>query len=65
MNAATTSRLYTGIPAIRKDGSIHASRLSNIGGAVTEQEAQEIEKEPAAQSASGADSKKTKVFEGL
>ena len=62
MNAVTASRQYTGIPSIRRNDSIHISRLSSIGRAVTEQEAQEIEKEPTAQSTSGAISKKSLRF---
>ena len=62
MNAVTTSHSYTGIPSIHKNYSIHTSKLSSIGRPVTEQEAQEIEKEPTAESASVANSKMTLRF---
>ena len=62
VNAVTASRLHTGIPAIRKDNIIHPARLSDIGRAVTEQEAMEIEKEHTTQSASGAEQKRSISF---
>ena len=62
VNAVTASRLHTGIPSIRKDNTIHSARLSDIGRAVTEQEAMEIEKEHTTQSASGAEQKRSVSF---
>ena len=41
VNAITTSHVHTEVPAILKD-TIHPARLSNIGSAVTEQEAIKI-----------------------
>ena len=58
----TASRLHTGIPSIHKDNTIHSARLSDIGRAVTEQEAMEIEKEHTTQSASGAEQKRSISF---
>ena len=62
VNAVTASRLHTGIPSIRKDNTIHSTRLSDIGRAVTEQEAMEIEKEHTTQSTSGAEQKRLVSF---
>ena len=62
VNAVTASRLHTRIPAIRKDNINHPARLSDIGRAVTEQEAMEIEKEHTTQSASGAEQKRSVSF---
>ena len=61
MNAITTSRVHTGIPAILKD-TIHPARLFNIGHAVREQEAIEISKEQDSQSNSGAEQKRSVSF---
>ena len=58
VNAVTASRLHTGIPRIRKDNTIHSARLSDIGHAVTEQEAMEIEKGLTNQSAFGTEQKR-------
>ena len=62
VNAVTASRLHTGIPSMRKDNTIHSARLSDIGHAVTEQEAMEIEKEHTNQSTSGAEQKRSVSF---
>ena len=61
-NAVTALCSYTRIPAICKNNTIHPSRLSNIGHAVTEQEAMEIEKEHTTQSTSGAEQKRSMSF---
>ena len=61
MNAITASCVHTGIPAILKD-TIHPARLSNIGRAVTEQEATKISKEQNSQSNSGAEQKRSVSF---
>ena len=62
VNAVTASRLHTGIPSIRKDNTIHSARLSDIGRAITEQEAMEIEKGLTNQSSSGTEQKRSVSF---
>ena len=61
VNTITASCVHTGIPAIRKD-TIYPARLSNIGCAVTEQEATEIGEEHSSQSGSGAEQKRSISF---
>ena len=61
VNAVTASCVHTAIPAIHKD-TIHPARLSNIGRAVTEQEATEISSEQESQYSSGAEQKRSVSF---
>ena len=62
VNAVTASCLHTGIPRIHKDNTIHYARLSDIGHALTEQEAMEIEKGLTNQSSSGTEQKRLVSF---
>ena len=62
VNAITSSSIHTGIRSILKD-TIHPARLSNIGHAVTEQEATEISEEHGSQSDSRAEQKRSVSFE--
>ena len=61
VNAVTASHVHKGVPAIRKD-TIHPARLSNIGCAVTEQEATEISGEQDSQYSFRAEQKRLVSF---